>query len=224
MEKKLINVLDVLGVDNSVASIVASLFQRGDYQEALMMMVSRYEFITEEWQEVALTHRLVVAYQPSAAHHWLKCVLDYICASVNHVSLGFYQGSILGLLQAGAWLNGHPPTMFQNHLLSYLANMMCHCVSDESKHKGMFPKDFNYGKLGKELRKALEKFLLIKETMPGEKAQQRVQWVREALVYIEKHFDKQNPEYVTRLLIDGMVQYLVQKADYRKKAAIVDML
>jgi hypothetical protein len=118
--------LGVLEVDYSTISPVVTMFSEENYDKALDALLEAEQFSDDTWKTTALTHRLMVAYDPQTADQWLNCVATRLCTVETHTTHGVHQGTIVGLLEAGVWLDkGLYQVSFQKELLGKLVTLVC---------------------------------------------------------------------------------------------------
>ncbi len=117
MDTPLTRVLDVLNLDSSTASSVDVFFRIKNHSKALTVLLEEEGSNDERWNLSADVHQLIVAIEPEIAHEWLVIVTKKLCES-RHFYNAIYWGSILGLLEAGVWLDkSFGQTPFQSKLL-----------------------------------------------------------------------------------------------------------
>jgi hypothetical protein len=121
MSEGLSSVLWELDLDRHVVDAIVKLISTGSYDECFGELVNQDCFWNNDWEPIALAHRLVVAWQPGTAEVWLKHIAELMCQQKKPVWAGFYEGTIVGLLEAAVKLDrGLYQTEFQKHLLTTL--------------------------------------------------------------------------------------------------------
>lgn len=244
MSNELARIFGVLELDWDAGSPLLKLLETGSYEQTLAELLEREKFSDEEWKAAALTHHLVVAWRPEAAHDWLTLVVARLCAEEGRMRQGLHQGSVLGLLEAGVLLDKERYwTKFQKELLLKLVELLCNGKPRKPMrwpHHGA--RDVDYAGLNKRLVHAMTKFLFPEKTsvlILGEvepdplrpdvpekdMRRQRANETRIAVRYLHEHLGTGELTDFTKQFIERLTHSLLaQKTPAEKVAAVQSVL
>ncbi len=243
MNEALSRIFNVLGLDYETVSPVLDLIESQDYGRILEKMLEAHKFNSEEWKTAALGHQLIVACWPRTANVWLKIIRKRLCSD-SRVNLGLYQGTIVGLLEAGVWLEKSLiESELPENLMMGLAEIVCHCRTKEAMRMPHGHRDVDYSSLQKRLTEALDIFLVPQktthliiseredeETEPVHKnpeltekemQEQRFGQTKKALAYMNQHLSNGKLEYVSKLFVEYIVNSLLEKRTPKEKISAI---
>ena len=240
MKNELIRILDSLGLDDEVISPVAVLFETGDYQEALIKMIKSQRFNKECWKSTAQINRLIVIWRPETAHLWLDAINQYFGNPNNHIFLGLYHGTVIGLLEAGVWLEkNHMKSQFTESLLMGLAKIIrdFKVLSIARTEK---PDNISTSELKRRMLESLEAFVVpvkvnyilfsqagekiaskIPEISESEMRKNRLCQARTALDYLKDSLVSVSLGYVSKLFVDRLIELVFDKLTLKEKISAI---
>lgn len=239
MSDTLPRIFAVLGLDYENIGPLVTLLDTESYDDALAAMLETQKFSDEEWKTAALTHHLIVAWRPDTAHTWLTTVTTRLCGESGYVRLGLCQGTVVGLLEAGVWLDkGLYQTEFQSSLLMKLVHLICYCKTRKPMRLPHGGRDVDYAGLNKRLVEALNTFLFPEKTThrlicEGEPApakpdlseqevkQQRAGQVKEAVRYLREHLGKNELNDAGKLFVERLSHSLLARMTPAEKVAAI---
>lgn len=239
MSDSLPRIFSVLGLDYETISPLVALLDSESYDTALAALLEVQKFNDEEWKTAALANHLIVAWRPETAHQWLTTFTPRLCGEGGHVRLGLYQGSIVGLLEAGVWLDKDlHQTEFQSVLLMRLVELVCGGKTRKPMRLPHGGRDVDYGSLNKRLVEALNTFLFPEKTThrlvcegdpqpakpdltEGEIKQQRADQVKAAVQYLNEHLGKAELNDAGKLFVERLTHSLLARRTPTEKVAAI---
>lgn len=240
MSNELARIFGVLEVDYETARPLLRLLETSSYDQALAELLETEKFSDEEWKAAARTHHLVVAWRPETAHEWLTMVVTRLCSEeCRWIRQGLHQGSILGLLEAGVWLDEDLyQTEFQTTLLVKLAELVCSGKPRKLMRLPHGGRDVDYAGLHKRLAHAMTMFLfpektthiLVCEGDPApvrpelsekEMEQRRTDETKAAVQYLHEHLGAGKLTEFAKLFIERLTHSLLARKTPAEKVAAI---
>ncbi len=236
----LARIFRMIELEWDVVSPVLKIVETGDYEQTLAQLFEAEKFSDEEWETSALVSLLVVAWRPETAHEWLELVVSRLCSGeCRWARQGLHQGSFLGLLEAGVWLDKElGQTKFQTTLLQKLMELVCNGKPRKPMRLPHGGRDVDYSNFHKRLTEALPKFLfpektnhiLISEGDPApqppelsekEMKQQRTDETKKAVQYLRQHLGTGELTWFAKLFVEQLAQVLLAKTTPAQKISAV---
>lgn len=206
----------VVDGDGHVTRVAAALTADCPYEE-VFKLVPTYGG-SERWHAPARIHRMVVAAHPTKAHEWLTIAIKPLLSppEANH-DFAYFMGTILGLLQAGVWLDEEwkKPTDFQEQLLLALAKVICSPVKLDLHARYLDAQGYC-----RNLNTTIKRYISPEKAIPG-----RSEQVKQAVAHIREHGHDANFSPLDRFVIERFCFGILSRRPATQKiAAIHSML
>lgn len=239
MSDELARIFGVLGLDYETIGPLVTLLDTESYDRALTELLEAQQFNDEEWKTAALANHLAVAWRPVTAHEWLTITTARLCAAENHARLGLYQGSIVGLIEAGVWLDKSLyQTEFQASLLVKLAELICHGKTRKPMRLPHGGRDVDYAGLNKRLVESLNTFLFPEKTThrilcegdpppakpdltDKEMKEHRAEQIKQAVHYLHEHLGQAELNEFGKMFVERVTHSLLARRTPTEKIAAI---
>lgn len=202
----------VIGEDYQVARVAAALTADCPYEE-VFKLVPCYGS-SERWHAPARIHKMVVAAHPTKAHEWLTIAIKPLLLppEANH-AFAYFMGTILGLLEAGIWLDEEwkKPTEFQEQLLLTLAKVICSPVKLDLHARHLDARGYC-----RNLNTTIKRYTSPEKAIPG-----RAEQVKQAVAYIREHGHDANFSPLDRYVIERFCFSILSRRPATQKIAAV---
>lgn len=186
------------------------------YQNMFIELVPKHASL-EEWGTIPKIHQMVVTWDPSGAHNWLAIATQPLLVSkAMDTAYSYVKGSLLGLLQAGIWLdeNWQEVTPYQCQLLLTLAKIICGPLKLQLHEQNIDANGY-----GKRLIEALTVYAFPAKTIPGRETE-----LAHAVKYVHSHYEEDKLSPLDRFIIDQLCHGILARKPLVQRVAAANFL